>query len=185
MGLCYDSAMSYFVLLFVLLQGGQAAPAPGIPALPGVYYRQNDTNWVSIPRALLSNTKAKGLGLFVETGGYTNLGTDIVCPGSRASTRILAPRPTFYVRESGRPKDAMLIRLTQKKKSRTFHTSSNDVSVENKEGFRKANIRKTIVTEYPGGIVSVTPEGDLKPGEYLLVLGAEDTSFDFGIDPKR
>jgi len=178
--------MSYFILLFLTLQGGLAAPAPpGIPASAGVYYRQNDNNWIGIPHAPVSSAKAKGLGLFVETGGYTNLGTDIVCPGAKASTRILAPRPTFYVRESGRPKDAMLIRLTQKKKSRTFHTSSADATVENKEGFRKANIRKTIVTEYPDKIASITPEEDLKPGEYLLVLGAEDISFDFGIDPKR
>ncbi len=185
MGLCYDCRMRYFVLLFLLFQGGLAARAPGIPASPGVYYRQNDNNWIGIPRASVSSTKAKGLDLFVETGGFTKLGTDIACPGARASTRISAPRPTFYVRESDGPKDAMLIRLTQKKTSRTFHTSSADATVENKEGFRKADIRKTIVTEYPEKIASITPEEDLKPGEYLLVLGAEDISFDFGIDPKR
>lgn len=177
--------MSYFVLLFLLLQGGQIAQAPGIPASPGVYYRQNDSRWISVPRALISNTKAKGLGLYVETGGFTNLGTDIVCPGAKASTRLVVQRPTFYIRETGHPKDAMLIRLAQKKASRTFHTSSTDATVENKEGFRKADIRKTIVTEYPDGITSVTLGEDLKPGEYLLVLGATDTSFDFGIDPNR
>jgi len=185
MGLCYDNPMSFFLLFLFLLQGGQTAPAPGIPASPGVYYRQNDNNWISLPRAPVSGTKAKGLSLFVETGGFTKLGTDIMCPGARASTRILVPRPTLYIRESGHPKDAMLIRLTQKKKSRTFHTSSADATVENKEGFRKADIQKAIVTEYTGGIASVTPEENLKPGEYLLVLGAEDTCFDFGIDAKR
>lgn len=137
MGLCYDNPMSYFLLFLFLFQGGQSALAPGIPASPGVYYLQNDNNWISIPRAPISDTKAKGLSLFVETGGFTSLGTDIMCPGAKASMRILVPRPTFYVRESGHPKDAMLIRLTQKKKNRTFHTSSADATLENREGSGK------------------------------------------------
>ncbi len=127
----------------------------------------------------------KGFSLFVETGGYTNLNADLVLPGAKSSVRILVPRPTFYVRELGRPKDVMLIRLTPKKRSRTFHTSSGRDTVENKGGFKKGDIRKTAIAENPDKTFTVTPEENLKSGEYLLVLGDANASFDFGIDLPR
>jgi hypothetical protein len=81
--------------------------------------------------------------------------------------------------------DVTLVQLTKKKKSRTFHTSSGSSTVENKMGFRKSDIRQTSIANYPEGIFSVTPDTDLKAGEYLLVVGTAANSFDFGIDLTR
>jgi hypothetical protein len=151
---------------------------------PGVYYLQDDKNWIGLQKAAISQTKLSGKGLFVETGGYTSLGTDVICQGANASLRISIPRPTFYVRDVGPSTDVLLIQLTKKRDSRTFHKSSGDATVENKAGARKADIRKTAVTVYPEGTFSITPTIDLKPGEYLLVIGEAD-AVDFGFDPKK
>jgi hypothetical protein len=176
--------MNFLAAVFMLFQVGQSAQTPQIPAVPGIYFMQDDGKWVGIPKAS-AEARAKGLALFVETGGYTNLGTDVALPGAKSAIRIAAPRPVFYVREVGRSKDVILIQLKQKGESRTFRTSSGDATVENKNGFRKADIRKAAVTEYPDGTFSITPERELKPGEYMLVLGDTAAGFDFGIDLKK
>ena len=177
--------MSYFALFIFLFQMSQPAIVTDLPNSPGVYYRQADKNWIALQKAPVSRTKTKGLDLFAETGGYTNLGVDVVCEGAKASTRIPAPKPRFYVRGLEPSEDVTLVRLSQKENSRTFHISSGNANVENKQGFRKADIRKVVVSKYPDGIFSVTPESDLRPGEYLLVIGSPENSFDFGIDRKK
>jgi hypothetical protein len=177
--------MSFICVLLLLLQAVQSSPVLGIPGAPGVYFRQDEKNWTAIPKASFAQTKMKGLDSFVYTGGFTNLGADASIPGAKSSIRISNRRPMFYARAVGRAKDVRLIRLTQNGKSRAFHTSTGNETVENKEGFRKSDLRKTIVTEYPDGTYSVQPENDLKPGEYLLVLGDAATSFDFGVDARK
>jgi hypothetical protein len=177
--------MNCLILLLLLLQAISPVPAPDAPDSPGVYYRQNDKTWVNLPKAPIAETKTKGIGLFVETGGYTNLGTDVVCLGAKATTRVLGPRPTFYVRDLGPSGDVLLIRLTDRKTSRTFHKSSADSTTQNKVGARKSDIRQTAVVVFSEKLFSITPEVDLAPGEYLLVIGQPDSSFDFGIDRKK
>lgn len=175
--------MNYLTFLFLLLQVGISAQDLKPPADRGVYMQEGD-KWVGIPKAS-AESKTKGLGLFIETGGYTNLGTDGILTGTKSATRTKTSRPTFYVRETGNPKNVALIQLVKKGGRRTFHTSSADKTTENKLGFKKTVLRKTAVTEHPDGTYSIIPEQDLKPGEYLLVLGDAETSFDFGIDLKK
>jgi hypothetical protein len=177
--------MILMAFCLLLLQVSQSAPVPDIPSSPGVYYLQNDQKWVGLQKAAITHTKLSGRGLFVETGGYTSLGTDVICQGAKASVRINLPRPTFYIRDVGPSGDVLLIQLTKQRDSRTFHKSSGDSSVENKVGARKADIRKTAATVFPEGTFSIAPTVDLKPGEYLLVIGEADAGFDFGIDPGK
>ena len=173
------------VLLLFLLQATKSATMPDMPPNPGVYYRQNNANWISLRPALIAEMKIRGMELFIETGGYTNLGMSIVCRGAKASLRILIPRPTFFVREVGSSKDAILVRLAQKKDERTFKTSSSAATVENKGGFKKRDIHKVTIIPNPDNSFSVMPEEDLKPGEYMLVFGYATLGFDFGIDPEK
>lgn len=168
-----------------LFQAVQPRLAPSIPDLAGIYYCRDDKNCTQLPKAPIAATKMKGMDLFVNTGGYSNLGIDVTCLGAGALTRILASKPTFYARGIDPSSDVMLIQLAKKKDSRTFRTSSGSSTVENKQGFRKADIRKISVTKHPDGILSLSPESDLKPGEYLLVVGSPEHSFDFGIDSKK
>jgi hypothetical protein len=169
--------MNWICALFFLLQ-----TILHVPATPGVYYRLNDTKWVSLQPAPIDEMKVRGMELFVETGGYTNVGLNVVCLGAKASMRISVPKPIFFVRGTGSAKDVILVRLIQKKDGRTFKMSHEAATVENKGGFKKANIHKTVITVNPDNSFSLTPEESLKPGEYLLVFGYATAGFDFGID---
>jgi len=177
--------MSSLAVWLLLLQIAKTAAVPEMPSTPGVYYRQGDATWVPLQPAPIAEMKTRGMELFIESGGFTNLGMSIVCRGAKASLRISVPKPTFFIREAASPKDLMLVRLAQKKGTRTFQTSSASATVENKEGLRKGDIRKMAVTEYPDHSFSAAPEEDLNPGEYLLVCGDATTGFDFGIDPRQ
>ena len=183
--MCYDSLMNYLAALLLLLEMAQSLAAPAVPSALGVYYLQDDKTWISFPKATFSETRANGLDLFVETGGWSNLGMESACPGARSLARISSPRPIFYVREVVAPDKIMLIQLTRKKNSRIFHKSTAHITVENAEGFPKEEIRKVAVANDSHGILTVTPAADLKPGEFLLVLGNTTLSFDFGIDRKK
>jgi|WetSurMetagenome_2_1015567.scaffolds.fasta_scaffold214299_2 hypothetical protein len=174
--------LNVLLLLFVQADG---APVPPAPEKSGIYFHQNTADWVSLQPAVASDSKAKGMGLFVYSDGLTNLGLDITCPGAKASTRLSVPKPTFYSRGVGSAKDAMLIRLTQRKESRICRTSFSNVTVDNKGGFRKGDIQKLETAEYPDGSFSVTPAKELPPGEYLVVFGNTVSGYDFGIDKAK
>lgn len=170
------------ILLLFLMQAASSGPPPGMPAGSGIYYRQDEARWIQLKPSALDDMKTRGLGLFIETGGYTNLGMKGVLNGARASIRIPMPRPTLYARGVGSSKDVILIQLKRRKDSRTFDTSSTDASIENKGGFRKKDIRQTAVVVYSDDSFAVAPEQDLKSGEYLLVFGNANSSYDFGVD---
>jgi hypothetical protein len=178
--------MIKLVLLFLfLVQSADAVRAPDVPEAPGVYFLQGESAWVPLQPVVTSDANAKGLQLFVYTGGYTDLGLNVACPGSRASIRILVPKPVLYVRAVGSAKDAMLIRLTQKRDRRVVKTSYSNVTMTNKEGFRPEDVFQLILQESPEGVFSVSPEKELPPGEYLLVLGNGVPAYDFGVDRKK
>jgi hypothetical protein len=173
------------ILTLFLVQAPKAAPPPDLPEARGIYYRHDSSNWIPLQPAVIADANAKGLELFVNTGGYTDMGMNIACRGSRASLRVLQPNPTFYVRGIGSIKDAMLIRLKRKKNSRVFETSYSRVTVENKGGFDKRDIYKLTESEYADGSFSIQPEEALPRGEYLLVFGNASTAYDFGIDKAK
>ena len=173
------------LVLLLLLQAAKSEPPVDMPADAGVYYRQDDGAWTKMNPAKIAEVNAKGVEMFIETGGYTNLGMKGVLMAAGASSRISRPRPTFYVRGAGSPGDAVLIQLKRENDSRVFETSSADAAIDNKGGFRKKDIRKTAVVIYSDSSFSVAPEKALKPGEYLLLFGYANAGYDFGIDSEK
>jgi hypothetical protein len=153
-----------------------------MPADAGVYYRQDDGAWTKLSPARIAEVNAEGVEMFIDTGGYTNLGMRGSLKAARSSFRISTPRPTLYVRGVGSPGDAILIQLRRDSDRRVFETSSADAAIDNKGGFRKKDIRKTAVVNYSDSSFSVTPEQALKSGEYLLLFGYANAGFDFGVD---
>lgn len=174
--------MSYLSLLLVLvLQGAAQAPVPGMPAEAGVYFRQNETQWRKMETAPLADMKSKGMTDFLETDGYTNLAMTVAYVGDQAKLRIPSAKPTFYVRGAGPAKDAMIIALARGKKARVIRTDSAAATVGNRAGFRKEEIRTVVVISYTDGSFSVTPEEDLRPGEFALVFGFPNAAYDFAV----
>jgi len=169
------------VLLWLLVQTAQPSPAADLPAAEGVYYRPPGAAWVRLEPAPVAEMKTKGMGLYLETDGYTSLGMNIVCRGAKAALRISNPKPSFYVRGTGSADDIMLVQLQVRKDSRSIRASSADSTLANKGGFKQADIHKLSVTALPDKSFMATPEEGLKPGEYLLVFGYATTGFDFGI----
>ncbi len=172
-------------LLCLALQAARPAPIPGMPTAPGAYYHQDDAKWVRLESPTASRSKTKGMGMFIETAGLSNLDMTTIYRGAHAATQIPDAQPTFYVRDLGSATDAVIVQLTQKKDSRSLQTSSSDATVDNKGGFKKAAIRKVKVSVYSDNSFSITPEDELKPGEYLLAFGNSDVSFDFGIANRK
>ncbi len=135
--------------------------------------------------AAMADMKSKGMGEFLETDGYTNLNVTVTYQGAQAKTQIPMARPSFDVRGTGSPNDAMIIALTRRKDSRTVRTDSSLATVDNRAGFRKDDIQPVVVTVYSDNSYSVTPEQDLKPGEYALVFGFTNAAYDFSITRPR
>ena len=169
------------LIVFCFLQAAKPAPVPGLPTPAGVYIRQDDAKWIKLDQPVTAKSKTKGMGLFIETDGLSGLGMTTVYYGAEASLEISATRPILYVRGAGSPKEAVIVQLTRKKDSRLLQTSKSDATVENKGGFRKADIRRVTVSVYSDDSFSVTPENELKPGEYLLLFGNSGGAFEFGI----
>ena len=98
--------VSLSLILALFIQAGKPAPVPGMPAAPGVYFRQNETEWEKIETAAMADMKSKGMGNFLDTAGLTNLSVTVTYLGAQAKLQLPASRPTFYVRGAGSPKDA-------------------------------------------------------------------------------
>lgn len=170
------------VLLFLSMQAAKPAPVPGMPEAAGVYFRQDDAQWIKIEPAAMADMKSKGMGDFLDTAGYTNLDVIVTYQGAQAKLQIAAQRPTFYVRGVGSAKDAMIVHLTRKKDNRTVRTASSAATTENRGGFRKEEIEPVTITIYSDDSFSVAPDQDLKPGEYLLAFSYANAGFDFGVN---
>jgi hypothetical protein len=178
--------MIWIGLLLLSLAQVHVPPAPmAVPEAPGVYLLQNNSSWLALQTAVVSDADAKGLDMFVYTGGYTDMGMHIACRGPHASLRVPIEKPTFHVRKIGALKDASIIRLSVRKDSRVFKTSYSNVSVDNKGGFDKRDIFKLIASENTDGSFSVIPERALPPGEYILVFGNALATYDFGVDKSK
>lgn len=171
-----------FVLLLFFMQAATPIAIPDRPIAPGVYYRQSVAKWILMPSARVAQSKAKGLDIYVETGGYTNLDMDVSYNGEQALLRIAAPKPTFFIRDVGASTDLAVVRLTQKKDLRMCQFSPPVATVDNKLGFKRSDLVKTVITEYPDKSFSVTPEEELRPGEYLLIFDKATSGYDFGIN---
>lgn len=174
-------------LLCVLLlwAGVLSAQTPAIPGNPptatGVYYHQSEAGWITLARAIVTDTRTHGMERFLDTHGWSNLTRTIVFRGAASSVRIPDRRPTFYVRGIGSAGDVLIVELKKKEDTREVQASSANASVNNKEGFKRGSIYRVTAEPLAKDCYSVTPEEDLKPGEYLLVFSHADNAYDFGI----
>jgi hypothetical protein len=170
------------VLVFFFSQLADLSPIPDLPSAPGIYFHRKDAQWSNLQTIHLSGMKTKGLKQYMQTEGYIRFKTDFVCNGAHAPIRIADPRPVFYVRSIGSPANAMLVQFTQKKNLRLVHASPSEATIDNKIGFKREIICKVRIDAYSDKSFSITPQGNLKPGEYLLIFGNMTTGYDFGID---
>ena len=158
-------------------------PAPAISAAPGEVWMLRVGVWSLMPPAPVSNVKTRGLDNYLYTNGYTNLDMDLSFAGSRADLRVSDREPVFMAaRPTGGDFDPVLVRLERKKDRRVCRTRPPSASIDNKQGFRKQDIVRMVMTENPDKSFTMRPERPLKPGEYLFVTGSPAQGRDFGVD---
>jgi hypothetical protein len=151
------------------------------PGESGVWLLR-DGNRLPMQPATVAQASARGLDNYVFTGGYTNLDMDVSFAGPSAALRISGREPVFiaYLVEGGY--EPMLIRLEKKKDRRICRVRSSSASTNNRQGFRRQDIVRTILAANPDKSFTVRPERPLKPGEYLIVTGSPSLGRDFGVD---
>ncbi len=171
------------ICLAMIAQAPAPKPAPpsGMPAPKGVYFLQAPGKWISLDPAYVDASKIKGMDTYIETDGYTALNMEYEYLGVSAPLQLTDRKPVFFVRGVGNPQYAQLVQLTKKKENRAVKTSSTEVSIGNRGGFKQSEIRPVTITALSDGSYSIVPVNDLKPGEYLLALGSAVIGYDFGI----
>jgi hypothetical protein len=175
------AGLSLALCATALPQESKPAPPEGIPQAAGVYYLQEPGKWVKVDPVFVDDSKTKGMNNFIYTEGLSGLTMNYIYLGVSAPLQITARRPAFYVRNVGSPGEAQIVQLTQRKDNRTVQSASTEISVGNKGGFKRGEIRPATITALADGSFSIVPVSELKPGEYLLALGSPVTGFDFGI----
>ena len=146
------------------------------------YFKDGD-NWTPMQPASAGGANTRGFDMFIYTGGYTDLGMDVTFAAPKAPLRILSKTPVFMISTThDSTSEPVLVRLQKKKDRRVCRAKLSATAVDNRYGFRKSDIVRTIVTVNPDNSVLVRPEQRLKAGEYLLVSDAPASGCDFGID---
>lgn len=110
--------------------------------------------------------------------------------GAEAPVQTVDKRPTFYIKElpmlatiAGRTeRDLLIIRFDKKKDHRELQTTSGGNIFTFKSGISKDRMPDITTKTVADGIFTVTPNQDLKPGEYLITFSAlGNTGYDFGV----
>jgi hypothetical protein len=177
------------IALIIFCVAAIAAWLPGQDGSPpeppsdknGVYYRESSSEWIMLDPAMLSDSRTRGMDRFVATDGITGLSVTLTFDGSNSPVQIQDRRPKFYVRGFTPAEDTLIVQLTVKRDGREAQTSMAAAGMTNREGFRNADIHRVIASKLDDDLYAISPQETLKSGEYLLVFGRVETSFNFGI----
>lgn len=110
--------------------------------------------------------------------------------GAEAPIQVEDKRPTFYIKElpilatlAGRTeRDLIIIRFDKKKDHRELQTTSGGNMFTFKSGISKERLPDITTKTVSDGMFTVTPNDNLKPGEYMVTFSALGNSgCDFGV----
>jgi hypothetical protein len=154
----------------------------------GFYYHKTAQAWQQLQPISMAGGGLKHVGkMFVPglTPQYVWTFRDAQSP-----IQIEDKRPTFCVKESpmlasvaGRTdRDLIIIRFDKKKDRRELQTTSGGNMFTFKSGISADRIPQITVKTVSDGVFLVTPNEDLRPGEYMVTFSSIGISgYDFGI----
>jgi hypothetical protein len=154
----------------------------GLSRQPGVYYKAQ-AGWTRLDTASSSSVKTSGVAKTFLTWGIASSTTSRGYRGAQAPLQASERRPDFFVRGFNvSDQTALIVRVEKKRDDREVRIGSFS-AFNAKPGYREQDARKVKVTSIAGGVSIVTPETELEPGEYILLLdsSASDYAYDFGI----
>jgi hypothetical protein len=179
------------VVAVACLSFGQDAAVPlDVQALSDGFYYKTQQGWQKLEPLAMAGGGLKHAGkMFVPglTPQFVWTFRDAESPA-----QIADKRPTFCIKElpalaniEGRSRrDLLIVRFDKKKDHRELQTSNGGNMFTFKSGLSKDRMPDITTKALADGIFMLTPNEDLKPGEYMVTFSALGNSgYDFGIKP--
>ena len=174
------------LLLFILCGLGFSQDVSA-PQSNGAFYKLGN-DWKPLQQLAMSGGGAKHMAKLFVPG----LTPQIVWTfrGAEAPVQIEDRRPTFYFKQLAAldgiaghsERDLSIIRFDKKKDHRELQTTNGGNMFTLKSGIGKDRLPEVTARKLAAGVFAVTPNEDLKPGEYLLTFSSYGTTgYDFGI----
>src|SRR5262249_903502 len=145
-----------------------------------------DSTWVPLPRTLLVPMNQGEASQFFGFGTHANSQLS----GAHAIVRSSTARPTFYVRGFSPFDGLYLIKSKVKNEYRVLPMKVHRDVFEGPD-FRKGDGIDLEIRPITTNLASVQPRGDLRPGEYVIVMPPDanyrwlDLGFSFGVPGTR
>jgi hypothetical protein len=154
---------------------------------PGIYAEQNGTLSELSPAAYSgvqsSNSIVKASFFWTFRGSHSpvQLSTNrpqfrLVCGLRGGVPLLMLCGPTL-----AQPTDLIIVRLDEKSDRREARTLSGNAFGGGHSGFDAKKTTTATAVKRDDGSWEISPDGDLKPGEYLITTGTQPQGFDFGI----
>lgn len=157
-------------------------PLAALPGERGVYYR-GTSGWVPLPSNLVVPFWDGGAKEFFGVGRREAIAE---LPGAHAVIRITNSRPTFYVQGLPAGSRLYLVRGREKDDYRQLRMPLTQ-HFPNAPRFHSKDLQEVEVAPVSGNVIRITPHGDLKPGEYVILSVLESAyrwirlGFGFGV----
>lgn len=186
-------ACSAVLLLAIsILAAAQNAVPQDVQTLADGFYYKTTQGWQKLEPLSMAGGGLKHAGKMFVPG----LTPQFVWTfrGAEAPVQIGDKRPRFYIKElpmlatiAGRTeRDLIIIRFDKKKDHRELQTTSGGNMFTFKSGISKDRLPDITANTVADGIFTVTPNDDLKSGEYMVTFSALGNSgYDFGIKEQK
>jgi hypothetical protein len=178
-----------FAAVALICKAQDTAVPQDVQALADGFYYKSSQGWQKLEPLSMAGGGLKHVGkMFVPglTPQFVWTFRDAESP-----IQIGDKRPTFCIKESpmmasiaGRSERGLLIiRFDKKKDHRELQTTNGGNVFTFKSGISKERMPGIVTKPVADGIFMLTPNEDLKPGEYMVTFSALGTSgYDFGIE---
>jgi hypothetical protein len=147
-----------------------AADQP-IPTEKGTYI-QDSNSWNKMYLASVIGVKNGGVAASAFTYGIAKAHVEVIYRDAEAPVKTSNAKPTFRVVGDldVAPRDIIIVRVEKKKDHRELQTAKAGLWSGINSQYPREAITEVSVQQVDGGVV-ITPNSDLKPGEYLLFAG--------------
>ena len=155
-----------------------------IPQAKGIYYDGPD-GIATLPYTLMLPFRSTSVREYFSLGGHWKFRAEISGPG--AALAIANPKPMFYMRGYQSGTRLYLVRTDEKQDYR-------EIKMEYPHDYSEwSRVSKGVtpveVDAVAGDLISITPRGNLEPGEYVILTSLDreerpiQLSFEFALRP--
>lgn len=179
-----------FIATALLCAGQDAAVPQDVQSLSAGFYYKTSQGWQKLEPLAMAGGGLKHVGKMFVPGLTPQMVW--MFRDAESPVQIVDKKPTFCVKElpqladiAGRSgRDLLIVHFDKKKDHRELQTTSGGNMFTFKAGLSKDRMPDITTKTLADGIFIVTPNEDLKPGEYMVTFSALGNSgYDFGIKP--